>query len=206
MILIMKTLNATHAHSTIRKRQIITSALACFTEKGFTETSIADICQKAGASTGSVYHHYKSKGRLAAAIYLEGIRDYQTGMIASLSKQKDARNGIYAIIRFHLSWVKANPDWARFLFQKRHAEYMDDSENEMKRLNAAFAANMSAWFKGHIQSGSIRPLPRDVIIALLLGPCQEFSRMFISGNTVTDLNDAAEALAQTAWNALGTNA
>ena len=202
MILIMKTLNATHARSAVRKREIIIAALACFTKKGFTETSIADICKKARASTGSVYHHFKSKGRLASAIYLEGIRDYQSGMIESLSAQNNARDGIYAIIRFHLFWVKDNPDWARFLFQKRHAEYMDDSEDEMKRLNTEFAANMSGWFKGHIQSGDIRPLPRDVMIALLLGPCQEFSRMFVSASTGTHMPEAAEALAAAAWSAL----
>ena len=199
----MKTLNATHARSPIRKQQIITAALACFTENGFPATSIADICRKAGASTGSVYHHFKSKGRLAAAIYLEGIRDYQCGLIQTLKAHKNARDGIYAIIRFHLSWVGKNPDWARFLFQKRHAEYMDDSEDELKRLNTEFASDMSAWFRDHIQSGNIRPLPRDVMIALLLGPCQEFSRMLVSGNTRTGVREAAEVLAAAAWSALG---
>ena len=199
----MKKLFSTHATTKIRKRQIIKAALACFTEKGFTETSIADICQKAGASTGSVYHHFKSKGKLAAAIYLEGIHDYQTGMINSMSKQKNARDGISAIIHFHLSWVEKNPEWARFLFQKRHAEYMDDSEEEMKRYNADFAQGMSSWFQAHIKAGNIRPLPRDVIIALLLGPCQEFSRLYVSGFTHTNVSKAADALADGAWAALG---
>jgi len=199
----MKKLNSTHANSKIRKQQIINASLVCFTEKGFTETSITDICKKSGASTGSVYHHFKSKGKLAAAIYLEGIRDFQTGMIKTLLKQKTARDGIFSIIRYHLSWVKKNPYWARFLFQKRHAEYMDESEDEMKRLNADFGQNMSTWFKRHIGAGTIKPLPRDVIIALLLGPCQEFSRLYISGNVQTDVTKAAEALAAGAWASLG---
>ena len=199
----MKTLNATHASSKNRRRQIIEAALACFTDKGFTDTSIMDICKKADASTGSVYHHFKSKGKLAAAIYLEGIRDYQTGMVKTLSKRKSARDGIYAVIRYHLVWVKKNPDWARFLFQKRHAEYMDDSENEMKRLNTEFAQGMSAWFQTHIRAGQIKPLPRDVIIALLLGPCQEFARLYISGYARTDVSSAAESLAAGVWTSLG---
>lgn len=199
----MKTLNSTHASSKTRRRQIIEAALACFTEKGFTDTSIMDICKKAAASTGSVYHHFKSKGKLAAAIYLEGIRDYQTGMVKTLSNQKAARDGIYAVIRYHLSWVKKNPDWARFLFQKRHAEYMDDSENEMKRLNAEFARGMSAWFQIHIRTGQIKPLPRDVMIALLLGPCQEFARLYISGYARTDVSNAVESLAEGVWASLG---
>lgn len=199
----MKTPNATHTASPKRQREIILAALACFTEKGFPATSINDICRKAGASTGSVYHHFKSKGKLAAAIYLEGIRDYQTGMIDALSGQTSAREGIFAIVRYHLMWVKQNPEWARFLFQKCHAEYMDDTENDMKRLNAAFIQAMAGWFEPHIQAGKIRPLPRDLLIALLLGACQEYSRQYLSGRAVTDANDAAEAMAAGAWAALG---
>jgi AcrR family transcriptional regulator len=202
----MKTPNATHAGSPRRQREIIMAALACFTEKGFPATSIADICKKAGASTGSVYHHFKSKGRLAAAIYLEGIRDYQTGMIDALSGQENAREGIFAIVRYHLMWVKQNPEWARFLFQKRHAEYMDDTEDDMKRLNAAFVRAVAGWFQTHIQAGKIRPLPRDLFISLLLGPSQAYSRMYVSGYATTDVDEAAGVIAAAAWAALGMDA
>lgn len=203
MVLAMKTINSTHANSKIRRRQIVEAALACFTEKGFTETAITDICRKAGASTGSVYHHFKSKVKLAAAIYLEGIGDYQAGMIAALSKQKSARDGIFTIIRYHLSWVEKNPDWARFLFRKRQAEYMNETEDEMRRLNASFVQGMSAWFQNHIKAGTIRPLPRDVFMALLLGSCQEFSRLYLSGYAKSDITEAAETLAGAAWACLG---
>ena len=199
----MKTRNATHVNSPVRQRQIIEAALACFTEKGFPATSISDICKKAGASTGSVYHHFKSKGRLAAAIYLEGIRDYQTGMVTTLSRRKTAQGGISAIIHYHLTWVKNNPEWARFLFQKRHAEYMDDTEDEMKRLNAEFVKGMSNWFQKHIAAGTIRALPRDVFIALLLVPCQEFARMVVGGYAKSDVAVAARELADAAWAGLG---
>jgi AcrR family transcriptional regulator len=203
MILAMKTPNATHTASPQRQREIIMAALACFTEKGFPATSIADICKKAGASTGSVYHHFKSKGRLAAAIYLEGIRDYQTGMIDALSGQASPREGIFALVHYHLMWVKKNPEWARFLFQKRHAEYMDDTEDDMKQLNAAFIRTVAGWFQTHIQAGKIRPLPRDLLIALLLGPCQEYSRQYVSGHAATDVEEAAGVMAAAAWAALG---
>lgn len=102
----MKTPNAIRTASPKRRREIIEAALACFTEKGFPATSIADICKKTGASTSSVYHHFKSKGRLAAAIYLEGIRDYQAGMIDALSGQNSTRQGIFAIVRYHLVWMQ----------------------------------------------------------------------------------------------------
>lgn len=200
----MKKRNTVHAHSAVRQREIIEAALACFTKKGFTETSVADICQAAGASTGSVYHHFKSKNGVAAAIYLEGIRDYQTGMVNRLSSQTDPLSGIVAVVAYHLNWVESHPAWARFLFHYRHADFMADAEDAMNRLNAEFAQGMGQWFRRHIQAGDIKPLPRDVIIALLLGPCQEFARLYLAGHAVTSVTEAAETMAASVWAALKT--
>ena len=89
----MKTKNVTHATTPSRRRQIIHGALACFTERGVAQTSMADICRRSNASTGSIYHHFKSKEQLAAAVYLEGISDYQQGFLAVLEEQQNARKG-----------------------------------------------------------------------------------------------------------------
>ena len=55
-----------------RRQAILDAALACFTNKGFTETTMEDIRIRSGASTGSIYHHFSNKEMLARALYLEG--------------------------------------------------------------------------------------------------------------------------------------
>lgn len=199
----MKKLNTTHSNTENRKQQIIEAALSCFTAKGFTETSIADICDKANASTGSVYHHFKSKEKLAAAIYLEGIRHYQHTIMRTLEPEKKARDGIYAIIYNHIKWVDVHPDWAKFLFQKRYAEFMGETEQEMDLLNAEFFNTMGKWFREHIEAGYLRRLPKDIFISVLMGPCQEFVRLYISGKANTDIKTAADNLTSACWAALG---
>jgi hypothetical protein len=64
------------ATTEIRRRQILDAALRCFNQSGLAETKMGDICTEAGVSTGSVYHHFAGKDQLAAALYLEGSRDY----------------------------------------------------------------------------------------------------------------------------------
>ncbi|OHD65850.1 MAG: TetR family transcriptional regulator [Spirochaetes bacterium RBG_13_51_14] len=199
----MKTLNATHAASKGRKLSVIQAALACFTEKGYSDTSINDVCRMSGASVGSIYHHFKSKEQLAAAVYLEGIRDYQQGFVQELEGHDRARDGVFAIVRFHLTWVERNPDWARFLFQKRYAEFMGDTEEEFSRLNAEFMARVSGWFRKHIGTGSIRRLPPDLYPAIMLGPCQEYSRIYLSGHHATPVKDAVKEIGDAVWLALG---
>lgn len=198
----MKKPKSTHASSPGRKLKVIQAALDCFTENGFTNTSIGDVCARSGMSVGSLYHHFKSKEQLAAAVYLEGIRDYQRGYTEALESQTRARDGIMAIISYHLRWVEKNPDWARFLFQQRHADFMGDTEEEFSRMNAGFFKAVSAWFRKHIESGDIRRFPPDLYPAIMMGPCQEYSRAFLSGQDVTPVEKAIEALGEAVWRAM----
>ncbi len=198
----MKKRNTQHAQSKVRQKQIITAALDCFNEQGITNTSISDICRRAGASIGSIYHHFKGKEQLAATVYIAGIRNYQEGFLNALKNKKGAKSGIFAVINYHLNWVEKNPDWSIFLFQKRHAEFMDETEDEFKRLNQEFFVALSSWFNKHAEAGSIRKLPEGIYICILLGPSQEFSRHYITGNTSTPIKKAAKELSTAAWRAL----
>jgi AcrR family transcriptional regulator len=195
----MKKKYATHAKSEFRKNQIIAAALICFTELGYMETSMADISRRSKASIGSIYHHFGSKDQLAAAVYLEGIRDYQTGLMSAMENRTTAREGIQNIVRFHLRWVKENLKWAQFLFQKRYAEFMGETEVEFIRLNLEFLERLTKWFSLHIKAGRIKNYPMDVTISLLLGPCQEFSRQYIAGISRSNIDTVADELAHSAW-------
>jgi len=198
----MKTKNSKHASTPLRRKEIIQAALACFTDMGFAQTSMADIQRRSNASTGSIYHHFKSKEQLAAEVYLEGIRDYQEGFLAVLEDEKNARNGIFAVIRYHLQWVSKHPDWTRYLFQKAHAAFMASAANVFAGLNAEFMKRCARWLGRHVKAGTVRRLPPDMYVAILLGPLMEYTRVYLAGQTCTPLEHAMQELASSAWNCL----
>jgi len=194
-----------HGKTEKRQRGILDAALACITERGFHGTSIADICEKSGSSVGSVYHHFGGKEQIAAELYLEGIRDYQYGLLASLEAETDAGKGTRAIIGFHLFWVRDNPDLARFLFHNRHEPFMKGTEENISALNREFTERISRWFAPHIKNGQIRKMGWDMYIAVLLGPCQEYARLYLSGKSFSDMDTAVREIADAAWRALATD-
>ena len=202
----MKRVNSKNRSTPSRKKLIIEAALACFTEVGLDRTTMEEIRVRSGASTGSIYHHFKSKEQLAAEVYMEGIHRYQEGFLPALEESTDARAGIGAVVRYHLGWVSANPDWARFLFQQRRAEFMTALESEFSRINADFFGRASAWFGAHVADGTIRRLPTDLYVPLILGPCQEYSRMYLSGRTHARPDEIADRLAGAIWRAVGRDA
>jgi AcrR family transcriptional regulator len=53
------------------RRALLDAARKVFTERGFTEASIADIVQRAGSSVGSLYHHFGGKSELFLALWQE---------------------------------------------------------------------------------------------------------------------------------------
>lgn len=195
----MGRIRRTQSRSTVRRRQIIAAALKCFIETGVSGTPMEAIRKRSGASTGSIYHHFKSKEELAAAVYLEGLSHYQAGLIAELMLNHDARGGIMAMVRFHLTWVQENPDWARYLFQMRRAPFIKAREAAIQEKNQVFMDQLTAWFRPRIRRGSIRRLPGDLYPSLILGPCQEFVREWLAGEIRTEVDTAARIIGEGVW-------
>jgi AcrR family transcriptional regulator len=193
---------AKHRRTRQRKEDILLAALACFAEHGYPNTTMQDIRERSGASNGSIYHHFSSKEGIAAALYVEAIIDYQARILAALERNPQAQEGIYAIVESHLDWVSGKPEWARYLTEMRHAEFMKAAEEPLAEANRKFIAGFVAWMKPNFKSGALRRLPVDLFMSLLLGPCQEFVRIWLEGKAVTAVSGAKEELAQAAWSAV----
>jgi AcrR family transcriptional regulator len=51
-----------------RQRQILEAAAACFTRRGFHQSTMQEICREVGLSPGSVYRYYSGKEEIIAAL------------------------------------------------------------------------------------------------------------------------------------------
>jgi len=161
-----------------------------------------DIRIQSGASTGSIYHHFKSKEQLAMAVYVQGILDYQEGMLETLEMAASARDGVWAIVSYHLNWVAAQADWSRYLFQMRNAGFMADAEQAISAANKKFAQGIGDFFRKPHIAGAVRSLPVELYIALILGPCQEYARQIVSRPCPVDPDTAISEIAEAAWRAI----
>src|SRR5438105_8131749 len=99
-----------------RRQAILEAALTCFASKGFTETTMEDIRKLAGASTGSIYHHFSNKDLLARTLYLEGRSSLNAALSASLTGNS-LREGIEAMVHAYLSWFEQHADLGQYIMQ-----------------------------------------------------------------------------------------
>ena len=177
-----------------RRETIWKAALDSFAANG--EIAIDDVRARSGASVGSIYHHFGGKDGIAAALYVEILRDYQAGVLRALGRSADAEDGVRALVRGHLRWVERNPERARFLLQGGAARAA--AGDELRALNRELSAALADWVESRPE---IRPLPREVFYAAVIGPAQELSRHWLAGR-VDSLSKLEAELATAAWRAV----
>ncbi|MDR3418260.1 MAG: TetR/AcrR family transcriptional regulator [Nevskia sp.] len=198
----MKPATITAPRSPDRRRAILEAALQCFVRRGYAVTTIDDVLRGSGASVGSVYHHFGSKERIAAELYVEALRDYQHGFLAALEQARDAESGVRGMSVYHLGWVRDHADQARFLFQERPPEVEQAAAAELREMNRHFFRRVQDWLDVQVEAGAIRPLPRELFHVIVIGPCQELSRHWLAGRMRIDIKLAQRELGEAAWAAL----
>lgn len=185
-----------------RRQAILAAALECFTERGYHATSMTDIVERSGASIGSLYHHFGGKEELAAALYVETLRDWQEGAAAILAGAPGAEEGIRALVHHYVGWVAANRRRARYLLATRPPEVAAATREPLRETNRAFFGAVRAWLEPHVERGRIRDLPFELVHAIVLGPAQELARQWLAGRARFDFEGVAGDLADAAWNAV----
>lgn len=186
----------------LRRTAILEAALACFNRLGYAQATIDDVRRASGASVGSIYHHFGDKEGLAGALYVEGLRRYQSSLLDAAGGFRGARGLVRGIVAHYIDWVTANPAWAQFLFETRRAEGVAAAESAIRQETRGFFEQLGARLVKHVQRGEIRALPMEVTSALLIGPAQELARHWFRRGAPEDLGRIREELADAAWRAL----
>ena len=106
------------------KKDIILGAAAkLFAERGFRETSMAELSKLTGAAEGTIFYHFKNKEELFVAI-LQDLRKAIAEEFENYTKQRDFKNGLEmaeGAISFYLQLSAHLED--RFLLLHRHDLY-----------------------------------------------------------------------------------
>jgi AcrR family transcriptional regulator len=184
----------TQARSLDRRKQILDAALLCFSQYGYEATSIGQLCEASGASVGSIYHHFGNKPRVAAALFLEGIRQVHQSTLAALLATRSVERGIASLTESYLSWVENQPRYAKFLLSYRHADFMQEVEVELREVNLSFRRTLADWAKPHMERGVLPRIAPELYSAILIAPAEVFARSWLDKRARTDMASAQRLL------------
>ncbi|RYE44234.1 MAG: TetR family transcriptional regulator [Hyphomicrobiales bacterium] len=183
-----------------RRSEILDAALACFLERGYVATSIADIRRRSGASTGSIYHFFENKGALALALVERAVGGWSGSATEAANPEATAESSIKASVAGLVHWGIANPASLRFLDEVRSLAASDPSLDAVAALLTRGTDAARARYAEFVARREVRDLPWPLAHALMLGPAYDFLRL-----SADDASPgAAGILVEAAWSAVRT--
>ncbi len=169
-----------------KKEKLMSAALELFAEQGFRGTSTAEIAQKAGVATGTLFHHFPTKEALINDLYREIKRDLAEHLFADLEHHAGTKNGIRHIYFAFVSWGLENTWKYRFIKHCDASPYIGTALREecQARFRPLFLLLEEA-----VTSGLIKNLPTMLLMNILTGMLEGFIRyLTIHSESVGDKN------------------
>jgi AcrR family transcriptional regulator len=177
-----------------RRRQLLTTALEVFAERGFHPTSMNDIADAAGVTKPVLYQHFSSKRDL----YLEVLDDVGGRLEDAIAKatagaagpRQQVEVGFAAYFEFvardqHAFWVLFGGDTRR--------------DPEFLRRAEATEASIAEAVAGLIQVEGITEEHRTLLAHALVGLAEGSSRRWLAQGLEPPAADLARQIAELAW-------
>lgn len=149
-----------------KRKRIILAALKLFIEKGFQNTSTANISREAGVATGTLFLYFPSKEQLMNALYKESKEEMALAMELNFPLEGNTETKLK-----HL-WVKAI-DWAlthneafRFIQMFKHSPLITNLTREEVLPSVEFAVS---FMRQGIKAGEIAEADIELLLTIIDG-------------------------------------
>lgn len=184
------------------KRQILECALTEFLRTGIAATTIEMIRDQADTSIGAIYHHFKNKEGIIAALYISALTDQSEQRLQALSQVQGIEQGIQAVIQSYIDWVVAYPDFARFLYAAHYTVQSSDFKKELQQSNQQRNQELKQWLAQQADIGQLQAVPLELLMSLIIGPTESYCRSWLAGRVHTFPKHCTAALAKSAWQSI----
>lgn len=119
-------------------QSILDAALDLISAEGVSAATVSSIARRLGAPSGSIYHRFPSRDLLLATLWLQTVKEFQTGFLAALTDQEPLAAARGAV-RHTVEWSAAHPNEAALLAMYRRedliARWPDELGDELAGLN-----------------------------------------------------------------------
>ncbi len=99
-----------------RKKEILDAALKLFSRKGYEETSMDEIAERAELSKGILYYYFHSKEELFYEVALRETSNFYRKAYEAVKNMRDAFGVFSALIDFYIEYFKERKDILGLIF------------------------------------------------------------------------------------------
>lgn len=191
-----------------RKTQILSAAMTCFSRKGYHQTTMDDIVEKAGLSKGGVYWHFGSKKELFLSLVDSLIGGTEEMMLASMAAKTSAREKLRAMHEASRAMATADEFKEMMpLFLDVWAQNVQDCEvNELAHsMYDRFRAPLVEVIEEGVASGEFKPVDANALASILFALYDGLAVQAMIDESLVDWDAVDETLTKTLIAGLLTN-
>jgi TetR/AcrR family transcriptional regulator len=148
-------------HKDLGRAQLLDAAEEVFGLKGFHDTSLKEIAERAEYSVGSVYSFFASKDDLFRQIFIRRGSQFMTGMAQVVDQDRSPRELLHALVEFQVEFFRKHKRFGRLFLRYSSSALMSDErladsavtdnyEEAMRRQAELFAYGQRV---GELQKG-----------------------------------------------------
>jgi AcrR family transcriptional regulator len=148
-----------------RRAQIIEAALACFSRKGYHNTTMDDIVAESGLSKGSLYWYFESKDDLLASALTSVFVDVGQEAVAALEQCATASDKMRAVARAATGFSRmAEGLFNLFLEFWASSPRREEASQLWVGLLAQYKDVVVEIIEEGIQTGEFRPVDAEQLV------------------------------------------
>jgi AcrR family transcriptional regulator len=184
------------------RRSVLRHALTLFNADGIEATTIDDLRRACGQSVGTIYHHFKNKEGVVAALFFAAFDDQSQAIATRVAGLDDGHAVVDALIGAYADWITKQPECAHFLFLARESVAQGPHAQDLHDRLVARYRPIDEVLARDAAAGRILPLPEDLIPSLVLGATESYARGWLVGRRQATPSSYAQRLALAAWRSI----
>lgn len=152
-----------------KKEDIFNAGRDIFYSKGYKDTNIADIAEKAGIGVGTFYNYYPSKEKLFLEIFIKENEDQKKRMFASIDLNDDPVTLVTKIVTQNIDNINSNliqKEWYNRELYDKMEKYFDE-QGGMNSINELSYSGVAELIRRWKAEGKIRKdIDDEMVIAI----------------------------------------
>ena len=176
-----------------KRERIIAAAAKLFGEKGYHDTTTAEIAELAGVAAGTIYIYFSSKEELLVAVFEEFLGEHMERLREGVDAEPTPEKKLVRLVFLGLELMYTNPDSARiFLSQLRQSTTMITTV--VKRSSRAYKDIIEGILTDGVSSGLCREVNVPVAASMVFGAYQSTVLDWVAHECSYNLTEVAPAL------------
>lgn len=185
--------------------RILTAAIKIFAERGFHQSTVAQIARQAGVADGTIYLYFKNKDDILEHFYSQKAQQVFGRFRHAVDQADSALAKLHNLIRIHLEEFRNDPHMA-IVYQIETRQQREAARPHIREMSVMYRDLINEIVALGQQEGTIRPdLPLGLVKRMISGAVDEVINAWIHKGADTDPVPTADALVELFIQGIGTS-